>query len=45
MKWQPFFEFFIIANTDMYDDVPKLKTFMHGHLHVMTFLHLKVYDG
>ena len=28
-----------------YDDVPKHKTFIHGHLHMMTFLHLKVYDG
>ena len=27
-----------------YDDVPKLKMFMHGHSH-MTFLHLKVHNA
>ena len=28
-----------------YDDAPTLKTFMHGHSGMMTFLHLKVYNG
>ena len=72
-KWQPFFNFFIMADADIlfpnckfsfgsvspsphhfifssvstfkYDDVPTLKMFMCGHLCVITFLHLKVYNG
>ena len=30
------------VSTFKYDDVSMLKTFMHGHSCVMTFLHLKV---
>ena len=30
------------VSTFKYDDVPMLKTFMCGHSHKMTFLHLKV---
>ena len=32
------------VSTFKYDDIPMLKTFMCGHSHVMTFLHLKVYN-
>ena len=34
-----------LVSTFKHDDVSMLKTFMCGHSHVMTFLHLKVYNG
>ena len=34
-----------LVSTCKQDDVSMLKTFMHGHSHVMTFLHLKVHNG
>ena len=33
------------VSTFKYDDVPTLKTFMHGHSHMMTFLHLEVHNA
>ena len=36
---------FLIFSTFKYDDVPMIKTFMHGYSPMMTFLHLKVHNG